>query len=676
MILLKKLFRTYKNYRGQFLSMILMVVLGIGIFSGFNAEWYTIEKNISFFFAETNYADYNIYNTNGSFTEDDVKKIEEIQGITSVSRFSELLTSEGRKNETIKLAVTENFDVSGFVLLEGKEYDKDSADALWLSHNYAGRNNYAVGDSISLTYGKITKEYKIAGIIMSGTYLINTADNALMPDYDTIGYAYISPKAYEELSTEFIGMAYYPQINVKTDLSENEFSAFIDKALGKTLQIVPKEDTTSYSEAYGESDEGKTMGSMLPVIFLLIAILTMVTTMSRITSKEKGQIGILKALGFKNRTIVMHYTSYALFVGVIGSVVGLGLGFAVNSLLMSENGSMGTYFEMPSWKPYMPWFVYFGIIGIIIFLGLIGFLSVRKQLSGSAADALRPYTPKNSGNLLIEKTKIFHKLNFATRWNMRDSFRHKARSFVSVFGVFGCTLLLFACFGMLSTMNNYIDTNYNVIMNYESKLSVSDNTDNSRAKEIAEQYKGDYSGNAAVKMNGETYIMTVFNDACDKYRLLDTDNSKLEAVSENGVYICTRMADTQGLKVGDSFEFSIYGDSTKQYTVSVAGIVCSNAEGFQIPCSYAESLQIPYQIDTVYTDVKKSDIKTNDEIVSIMTKSEIIKSFDSFMSIMNEMIALLVVFLLSSRLRGSVQFGFHELYGTVSRACNAEGARL
>lgn len=57
------------------------------------------------------------------------------------------------------------------------------------------------------------------------------------------------------------------------------------------------------------------MGSVLPPLFLLIAVLTMVTTMQRLTAKEKTQIGTLKALGFKDRRILAHYTSYAFSIG-------------------------------------------------------------------------------------------------------------------------------------------------------------------------------------------------------------------------------------------------------------------------------------------------------------------------------------------------------------------------
>ena len=98
------------------------------------------------------------------------------------------------------------------------------------------------------------------------------------------------------------------------------------------------------------------MGSVLPVLFLLIAILTMVTTMHRLAAQEKTQIGTLKALGFKDRRILRHYTSYAFMVAVAGSAAGIALGYFVAWFIMNPDGSMGTYLDMPEWKLCMPWF--------------------------------------------------------------------------------------------------------------------------------------------------------------------------------------------------------------------------------------------------------------------------------------------------------------------------------
>ena len=98
------------------------------------------------------------------------------------------------------------------------------------------------------------------------------------------------------------------------------------------------------------------MGSILPMLFLAIGILTMVTTMHRIAANEKTQIGTLKALGFRDRRILRHYTSYGFVIGLIGTALGVLLGYGIAAVIISPNGMMSTYFDLPDWALIMPSF--------------------------------------------------------------------------------------------------------------------------------------------------------------------------------------------------------------------------------------------------------------------------------------------------------------------------------
>ena len=378
-------------YRAQFISMIIMIAIGTGIFVGFNMEWYSIEGNTSSFFDETGYADYRIISEKG-YSADELKKISDIDGVDNAGRYVSVAADVmNRKDDSVALTVTTNEKVSGMLVIDGDKYDAKSTDGVWLSDKYADANDFKVGDNITLAYKGIEMKGVIKGLIKSGEQLICVRDSSqLMPDYNTFGFAYVSPVMYEKA----IGRDYYPQINVVSSMSKNDFTEKADDALGNTALILTKDESASYSNAHGEVEEGQTMGSILPTLFLLIAVLTMVTTMHRLTAKEKTQIGTLKALGFKNKQILRHYTSYAFMIGSIGSAIGVGIGFFIAWYIMNPNGMMGTYFDMPEWKLYVPNFCYYILAAIIAVLTLIGFLSVRKMLSGTAADALRPYSPK------------------------------------------------------------------------------------------------------------------------------------------------------------------------------------------------------------------------------------------------------------------------------------------
>lgn len=444
-----------------------MIALGIGVFVGMNMEWYSIDKNTAYLFDATGFADYRIVSEKG-FSSEDADKIAALDGVDAVSRYLSIQVDVKEKpDESVALTVTENADVSGFLLMEGNAYEKDSKDGIWLSDKYAAANNISVGDTLTFLYANKEIQGHVEGLIKSGEYLINVRDESqLMPDYTNFGFAYISPAMYENA----VGFAYYPQLNVISSLSKEDFSEKADDALQSTALILTKDETVSYAQADGEKEEGRTMGSVLPVLFLVIAILTMVTTMHRITSKEKTQIGTLKALGFKDRRILRHYTSYAFTIGLIGSALGIGFGYFLAWYIMNPSGSMGTYLDMPTWDLYLPGFCIYILIGILILLTLIGFLSVKEMLKGTAADALRPYTPKKMKNLFIERTRLFHMLPFGTRWNLRDTIRHKSRTAMSLIGIIGCMTIMVGCLGMRDTMDEFLDISFGTATNYASRI--------------------------------------------------------------------------------------------------------------------------------------------------------------------------------------------------------------
>ena len=444
-----------------------MIALGIGVFVGMNMEWYSIDKNTAYLFDATGFADYRIVSEKG-FSSEDADKIAALDGVDAVSRYLSIQVDvKEKQDESVALTVTENAEVSGFLLMEGNAYEKDSKDGIWLSDKYAAANDISVGDTLTFLYANKEIQGHVEGLIKSGEYLINVRDESqLMPDYTNFGFAYISPAMYENA----VGFAYYPQLNVISSLSKEDFSEKADDALQSTALILTKDETVSYAQADGEKEEGRTMGSVLPVLFLVIAILTMVTTMHRITSKEKTQIGTLKALGFKDRRILRHYTSYAFTIGLIGSALGIGFGYFLAWYIMNPSGSMGTYLDMPTWDLYLPGFCIYILIGILILLTLIGFLSVKEMLKGTAADALRPYTPKKMKNLFIERTRLFHMLPFGTRWNLRDTIRHKSRTAMSLIGIIGCMTIMVGCLGMRDTMDEFLDISFGTATNYASRI--------------------------------------------------------------------------------------------------------------------------------------------------------------------------------------------------------------
>lgn len=663
-MLRRKLWRTAKVYKVQFISMILLIALGIGVFVGFNAEWVTIGEDTEIFFRDCGFADYRIIDEEG-ISSADVDKIRDIEGVTGVSRFLSVNADVKDSDDQLALTVTESEHTSGFVLMEGEKYDRWDPEGFWLMDKYAELNGIKPGDKLTVAFEDMEFTGTVRGLIESAEYLICVRDESqVMPDFNTYGYVYAAPamlrKVLEQqireeepdIDDDIMSTAVkeacdkvFCQVNVNSSMDKQAMQAAVDKALGRSLLILTKYENVSYKESRGEMNEGKTMGAVLPVLFLAIAILTMITTMNRITISEKTQIGTLKALGFRDKRIIRHYTSYAAVISLTGSALGMVMGYLLCKMVMSQDGMMGTYFVMPDWTVFMPVWIWAVVLVIVLLTIFVGYLSVKDLLRGTAAETLRPYTPRHIHRLLLEKTSIWRRMKFGTRWNLRDIFRHKSRSAMSFIGTFGCMLMLVASFGMNQTMTNFLDTFYDGTAAYSSKIFMSSDAENTDAVKLAEELDGDYSASVSAKVGDKTLSVDVYNISRGLYRFIDED-SEIIPLPEEGALICKRLARDFDVKAGDTVTVEPYG-TDESYDILISGINGSLTESISMTEKYAESLGLTeseaYRINSVYTMSGKDRIGTSSIITSVQSKQDIIDSFDSFMKIFYFFIIVLIV---------------------------------
>ena len=663
-MLRRKLWRTAKVYKVQFISMILLIALGVGVFVGFNAEWVTIGEDTDAFFRDCNFADYRIIDEDG-ISSADIDRIRDIEGVAGVSRFLSVNADVADSGNQLALTITESEHTSGFVLMEGEKYDRWDPEGFWLMDKYAEMNGIRPGDKLTVTFEDMEFTGTVRGLIESAEYLICVRDESqVMPDFNTFGYVYASPamlrKVIEQqireeepdIDDDVMSIAVkeacdevFCQANVNSSMDKEEIQEAVDEALGRTLLILTKDETVSYAESRGEMNEGKTMGAILPVLFLAIAILTMITTMNRITISEKTQIGTLKALGFRDRKIIRHYTSYAVIISLIGSVLGIALGYALCRMVMSQNGMMGTYFVMPDWTIHVPLWIWAIVLVIVLLTIFIGYLSVKDLLRGTAAETLRPYTPRHIRRMLLEGTALWRRMRFGTKWNLRDIFRHKSRSAMSFIGTFGCMLMLVASFGINQTMDNFLDTFYDGTAVYSSKVFMSSDAKNADAVQLAEELDGDYSASVSAKVGDKTVSADVYNITHGMYRFIDED-SNIISLPDEGALICKRLARDFDAKPGDIVTIEPYG-TDESYDILISGINGSLTESISMTEDYARSIGLTdseeYRINSVYTMTDKDQISTDSNITSVQSKQDIMDSFDAFMEIFYFFIIVLIV---------------------------------
>lgn len=595
-MLTKKMLRDIKKHKTQFLSIFLMAFLGVFVFTGVGGEALGLEVNVNQFYEDTNLADGWIYSPylNDLFLE----QVNLLGATTQMERQVVIdSTADFENKPDIRLHFVENNTLSKFYLMEGQPLDINDSNGVWLDKNFAEAKGLKVGDNISFEFEGYEIKKEIKGLGCSPEYVYPASTYSVIPDFNKIGFAYLSYKAFPSDTVP------YNLLNVKFDGEPDIYKELLDYRLdGYYVTFLEKSEHSSVSQFSDQISLHKMMADVFPVVFILVSMLILLTTMTRIIAHQRTQIGVLKAIGFKNRTIVMHYLSYGFWMVLIGSVLGLILGpMIVPKLLYSVIDSM---FILPSWEPV--WginFIYVVILMVLMSL-VVSFYSAKSISDESPAESIKPKVLKVSTSGFVEKSRIWNRFSFNVRWNYRDAKRNKFRALMTIIGVMGCTLLLVCAFGLNDSMNDISEWEFGQIDHYDSELIVDDKADSSAIDDVVNDVNGDRVMKSVIEIESQiakkTGVLLVL-DGTDLIRTTDSDRNEIE-IGNNDVSISQKMADLLGVDVGDTVKWHIM-DSNKWVKTKITMIHADpNSQGIIISKEKLQDLDLNYTTTSIVTN--------------------------------------------------------------------------
>ncbi len=541
--------RDIKLNKTQFIAIFMMAFLGIFAYTGICSEYYGLEQTSDAFYNDTNLADGWIYGTNF-----DTADLDKINNFTTQAERQDVVKSVGDfDNEPdITLHFVENNTISTFYVIEGKDLDIDDESGVWLDKRFADEKDLKIGDNITFNFdGKtITKEIK--GIGYSPEYVYETSPSSFVPNFEDLGFAYLSYKSYPD-NIE------YNTLLVKYSSSENDFKEKLDDSIDY-LSFTKKEDHFSVNQFAQEMTQHKMIGDVFPLLFILITFLTLLTTMTRIVTHQRTQIGILKAVGFKDNTIILHFILYGFLPVLAGSVLGLITGPMVIPQMFYP--TMTSHYTLPEWNPGFDMsFVY--VAGLLVISSIVvTYLTCRNISKENPANTMRPKAPKFSTTNFIERLEIWKHLSFNLRWNWRDARRNKFRALMAIVGVMGCVALLIAAFGMNDSMNDLKTWEYDDINHYDSKLAIANNASEMELYYIVNYTNGSFIMQMPIEIKANdvesTASILVSNDT-DLISYTDKNKNPMD-IEEGNVSISTKTAQKFNLSVGDKIRWHIVGN--------------------------------------------------------------------------------------------------------------------
>ena len=634
-----KMIRDIKKNLSQFITIFLMVAIGVMAYSGIEAYMDGMKETANKFYQENNLQDLNVMGAN--FTTDDLENIKKISNVKDAERKLSI-TGTTDNDKTLLLNFIESNNISKFYILDGEQFDS-SKSGVWLDNFYAVENNIKVGDTILVKYENIELHEKVLGLINVPDHLYDVRDESeLYPDRKEFGFAYVSAN---EIPQEHM-MFNYIMVDVEDTSKINDVKNEIEDNIENAKAIINIEDTASYVAYQGEIDEGKTYVGVFSGLFLFIAMLSVITTMTRVIKNQRSQIGTLKALGFSDGKIILHYIGYGFWISIIAAVIGVLLGyFFIGKVFI---GLEMAFFEIPNGHPALGIQSYIVAILVVAIVSIITYLTGRKILKENPAETLRNKIPNVKINSLNITTKgIFKKLGFSSKWNLRDIARNKMRTFMGVTGVIGCCTLIVCALGMLDSMNYFVKLQFETLYNFDYKLNIKENISELDLDNLYNEYGKITSESLGIEIKNSDGIRESNNifvtDAGDCVRFVDRKNNIIPKPNDDGIYVTYKLAETKGYKIGDEVTWHIYGDNN-YYTSKIIGFNKDpQNQNLTATRNYLESLGIVYKPNALYTNKNLNNVKEIQGVDTIQNIESLKDGMTGMLSMMKTMLILIIV---------------------------------
>ena len=637
-MLFKKMLRDLKDNKGSFISVFLLTFLAAFLAMGMSGEATGLQEVIDGYYSDTNLADYWVYGEN--FNNDDIKDVRAIDGVDDADgQFVFKAIGDMKDDPTVMMHFIKDGDISKFYLLEGDEFNTSDEDGIWLDKRFADARNLSVGDKIKVEFEGVTIEKTIRGLGYSPEYVYFQSET-LEPDFYKYGYGYLSSEALPEI------IPYdYNAILIDSDLEKGDLEAELNDTLGKDdySSLIAQKDQFGVKTFQAELDQHRMFSGIFVALFLVISIMVLLTAMTRIINHQRTQIGVLKALGFSNNRILLHYTSYGFYMPFLGAVLGIIIGPATIPYFMFP--FFETSYTIPAWKGGFS--IEYMIICLLMVAAsvVISFIATRKVANESPADTLTQKTPKTSSLKFIENIKIFQFLPFSSKWNLRDFNRNKLRTIVSIIGVIGCVILLFQAFAMSDSINDMITWEYGDINSYENKLTLNDTISLSQADHIAKEVNGTqlYEGSIELRANGITKSgsISVHNET-ELLRFTDNAMNHID-IGQDEIAISGQMAELLGVEVGDTVEWHLTNNNEWESSKIDAIYYDPLIQGmYMSPENFEDHGDLNFTPNSIVTDENVDENYT--DVAAKTSVRDLLDSFEIFMEIIDIMIVLFVAF--------------------------------
>jgi putative ABC transport system permease protein len=453
----------------------------------------------------------------------------------------------------------------------------DRPDEVLLNEPFARAHDLHPGDSVHAIVDGRLRAYRIAGLALSAEYVFAISNTGIADD-SRFGLMWAGR---EPLASAYDMLGSFNDLTIRVGPggSSNQIMARVDAMLAPYggIGAIDRRDQPSAHLLRGELEQLEVYAVILPAIFIAVAAFLLHVVLTRLIGTQRDQIATLKAFGYTDIEVGLHYLSMIAVIVALGTAMGTGLGVFFGRGLTARYAQ---FFRFPDLRFRLePDVVAIGAIVTLVTASLGAISAVRAVVRLAPAEAMRPESPARYRRSWIERLGLSFLLSGAARMIVRSLGRRPVRAILAATGIGLATSIVAVCFFMFGSFARLTDFQFRVVSREDSTVTFRRKIDPSALTELL-HVPGVFAAEPfrvvpieiSVAHRKKKLPLTGVPERALFRRIVSTDEQVAEP-PRDGVVLTSWLAEQLGVGVGDFVRIESLEGAHVVREVKVSGLV-------------------------------------------------------------------------------------------------------
>ena len=487
-VLDRKLLRELRHLRGQVLAIALVVGGGVAVCMMSLVNYSSLNDTRDNYYRSHMFADAFV-----DMTRAPQRLLDEVRALQGVAR------AEARVQTSLRLQVG-GFDdpVSGRVLSlpdegeprlnriflrAGRLPDSRRSNEVVVIGSFAEAHDLRPGDSLEAIINGRWQVLRVVGIAESPEFVYVIPPGSMLPDYHRYAILWMAERPLAA-ATDMAGAFNSVLISMEPGAVEQHLLDELDRlfrGFGST-GAYGREDQFSHRFLSEELKQLRTMAMLFPAIFMTVAIFLINVVIGRLVATQRDVIAILKAFGYSNLQVSLHFAKLVSLIMLLGIFLGIAGGVWLGDAMA---GMYTEYFRFPEMLFRVPPLPTLAVVVVGLLAGLTGAHgALTRAFRLPPAQAMGPEPPPAYRHTLMERALAGIHLSQPSRMILRSLERRPLRTLMSVSGIALATAIVVLGTFQFDSVNLMVHTQFSRVQQEDMTVSLVNPRSHRAAREV------------------------------------------------------------------------------------------------------------------------------------------------------------------------------------------------